>query len=162
MIRASIRQVCAPLWVIAAAVLASCSDKGVNDPGTWLRENNSYLNEVVRRLGSSSIIRVQSQKYESASKLSSSEDDAKLYGDLKKFMDAAGLISIEVIRGCEGDARPLKGISFHVKEIGKFSDLSEVSVVYAEPSVNPETFFQNPSCKKADTPSWFVCTWKPR
>lgn len=149
------------LWVTATLFLAGC-DSGVKNPEAWLQENISYLNDVVAKLRKSSILRVQSPKYETAAKSSSSDADAELYVELKKFIDRTGVISIQVVPGPELDPPALRGVSFHVKESWKPFELSEVSVVYVERGVDPEGFFWDASCIKAQAPSWFICPWKPR
>ena len=147
------------LWVTATLFLAGC-ERGVKDPQAWLHENITYLNDVVTKLRGSSILRVQSPKYETAAKYSSSDADAALYDELKKFIDRTGVTSISVVR--RRDAPALRGVSFHVKENWKPFELSEVSVVYTETGVDPKSFFWDASCVQADAPSWFICTWKPR
>ena len=162
MIRTTIRsRLGALLWVTATLFLAGC-ESGVKNPEAWLHENISYLDDVVTKLRESSILRVQSSKYETAAKYSSSDADATLYDELKKFIDRTGVRSISVVRGVEGHPPPLRGVGFHVKETWKPFELSEVDVVYTESGVDPEDFFWNASCIKAEAPSWFICSWKPR
>ncbi|MCP4616868.1 MAG: hypothetical protein GY844_10550 [Bradyrhizobium sp.] len=150
------------LSVTAALFLAGC-ETGVKNPEAWLHENISYLNDVVMKLRKSSILRVQSDKYETAAKYSSSDADAALYDELKKFIDRTGVTSISVVRRrLEGDTHTLAGVSFHVKESWKPFELSAVDVVYTEPGVDPQGFFWDASCTKAEAPSWFICPSKPK
>jgi len=162
MIRTTLRsRLGALLWVTATLFLAGC-DRGVRNPEAWLHENITYLNDVVTKLRKSSILMVQSPKYETAAKSSSSEADAALYDELKKFIDRTGVISIQVSPGLEGDPPALRGVSFHVKENWKPFELSEVSVVYTATGVDPQSFFWDASCINAEAPSWLICTWKPK
>lgn len=149
------------LWVTATLFLAGC-DSGVKNPEAWLHENIAYLNDVVTKLRESSILWAQSSNYETAKKNPISDADAALYDELKKFIDRTGVISISVSRGFEGDPPALRGVSFHVKESWKPFELSEVSVVYTASGVDPGDAFEDGSCIKAEAPSWFICTWKPR